>query len=524
LTVRRILHFAVVLVVAGWFASLALGEEPTEVRVTYLAGDSVYVAAGERDGLARGTKLESVGATGNPVVLEVSAVSARRAVCNVTEGARDAVSVGDRFRYTAAMAPAMAGFTETEPERPGAWQRSGLRGRVGVRYLATRNRGDGQAEFSEPAVDLRLDGNTLYGSAFSLHADVRARRTTRTLSDGSDETDNDERVYRFALGWDRPGTGWRFTVGRQFSPDLANVSVFDGASGAYDHERWSTGMFTGSQPDGTDYGVSSDVREHGAFFQFRHRPGAARHWALTTGVVGSYEDSEINREYLFLQGRYTAGRLVGFLTQEVDVGRGWKEDAGEDSLTATSTFVSLHYRVTDTLRLRGGYDSRRNVRLYRDRVTPVTDFDDRFRRGAWLGGSIDMGKHFRVGLDGRANRSGSAGDSDAVTVRFGAHRLTSRNGSIRVRSTRYEDDRLEGQLYSLAVSIDVGARIHLAILGGVRDEESLLNAALDDSVTWYGADVDIDLGRRVYLVLSAERSDGDFEEVDQFYATLACRF
>lgn len=521
---RRILPLALALVLAGWFAGLARGEEPTEVRVTYLAGDSVYVAAGERDGLGRGATLESVGATGSPVVLEVSAVSARRAVCSVTEGPRDAVRVGDRFRYTAVMAPAMTGPSAAEPERHGPWQRSGLRGRFGVRYLATRNRGDGQAEFSEPAVDLRLDGNALYGSAFNLHADVRARRTTRTLSDGSDETDNDERVYRFALGWDRPGTGWRFTVGRQFSPALANVSVFDGASGAYDRERWSTGLFTGSQPDGVDYGFSSDVREHGAFFQFRHRPGAARHWALTTGVVGSYEDSEINREYLFLQGRLTAGRLVGFLTQEVDVGRGWKEDAGDSRLSATSTFVSLHYRLTDTVRLRGGYDSRRNVRLYRDRVTPVTDFDDRFRRGAWLGGAVDMGKHFRVGLDGRANRSGSAGDSDAVTVRLGAHRLTSRNGSVRLRTTRYENDRLEGRLHSIDVSIDVGARIRLAVLGGVRDEESLLNPALDDSVTWYGTDVDIDLGRQLYLVLSAERSDGDFEAVDQFYATLACRF
>jgi hypothetical protein len=522
--VRRILPFAVALVLTAPFAGLARGVEQTEVRVTYLAGDSVYVGAGERDGLGRGATLESVGATGSPVVLEVSAVSPHGAVCSVTEGDRDAVRVGDRFHYTAVMVPGMAGYTEQAPERPGLWQRSGLRGRVGVRYLATRNRGDGRAEFSEPAVDLRLDGNALYDSAFNLHADVRARRTTRTLSDGSDETDNNERVYRFALGWDRPGTGWRLTVGRQFSPDLANVSVFDGASTAYDRERWSTGLFTGSQPDGADYGFSSDVREHGAFFQFRHRPGAARTWALTTGVVGSYEDSEINREYVFLQGRYTTGRLIGFLTQEVDVGRGWKEDAGDSSLSATSTFVSLHYRVTEAVRVRGGYDSRRNVRLYRDRVTPVTAFDDRFRRGAWLGGTVDVGKHFRVGLDGRSNRSGPAGDADAFTLNLGAHRLTVRNGSVRVRSTRYENDRLEGELHSIDVSIDVGARVRLAVLGGVRDEESLLNSALDDSVTWYGADVDIDLGRRLYLVLSAERLDGDFEEVDQFYATLACRF
>ena len=88
----------------------------------------------------------------------------------------------------------------------------------------------------------------------------------------------------------------------------------------------------------------------------------------------------------------------------------------------------------------------------------------------------------------------------------------------------FQNDRLEGWLHSVDLSIDVGARVRLAVIGGVRDDESLLNSDLDDSVTWYGLDVDIDLGRRIYLMLSAERSEGDFEEYDQLYATLACRF
>ena len=74
------------------------------------------------------------------------------------------------------------------------------------------------------------------------------------------------------------------------------------------------------------------------------------------------------------------------------------------------------------------------------------------------------------------------------------------------------------------ISLPEQARVRLAILGGMRDAESLLNSALDDSVTWYGIDLDVDLGRSLYLLLSAERSEGDFEEVDQLYATLAFRF
>lgn len=510
-----------VLLLSGWLSGGALGAEAHEVQVTYLAGDSVYVAAGELDGLDRGVTLERIEGAGDPVRLEVSEAGSHRAVCTVTEGIRETVRVGDRFRYTAVVVPgqtSLAGETGTGP-----WKRSGLRGRVGVRYLGTRHHGGG-ADYSEPAVDLRLDSNSLFGSGFNLHADVRARRTTRTRSDGSDDTNGDERIYRLAFGWDHPGNGWRVAVGRQFSPDLANVSVFDGASTAYDRDRWSAGLFAGTQPDGSDYGFASDVREYGGFFRVGALPGAVRHWSLSTGLVGSYEDSEINREYLFLQGRYHAGRLTGFLTQEVDINRGWRSDAGESSLSSTSTFLSLRVKVTEHFRIRGGYDSRRHVRLYRDRVTPATDFDDAFRRGAWLGGSVNIGKHVRVGLDGRANRSGSAGDSNAYTLKLGARRLFARNGAVRLRSTRYENDRLEGWLHTVDLSIDVVSRLRVAVIGGVREDDSLVNSGLDDSVTWYGLELDVDLGRRLYLMLSAERSEGDYEEFDQFYATLAFRF
>jgi hypothetical protein len=510
----------------GGSAAVSAGIVPlsgrSTVEITYLTGSSVYVAAGSDEGLVPGTLLRPTDAADDSLVLRAAEATAHRAVCRVVKGDLASLEVGDRlaFSATASLAPGAA----TIAERPGLLRRAGLRGRVGVRYLATRNRLNDRAEFRQPALDLRLDGPSLYGTGWSLHADVRARRTTRDSADGRDDSVSRTRVYRLAVGWDQPGDRWAVAAGRQVVPELANVSVFDGLSLSFRWERWRVGGFAGTQPDREDYGFSSDVREGGVFGGLRSRPSADRRWSVNAGAVGSYEDSEVNREYVFLQGRYGDSRWNAFLTQEVDVNRDWKKELGESSIEPTSTFASVSFRATDAVSLRAGYDNRRNVRLFRDRVTPETEFDDEFRRGLWLGGHARLGQRLDVGLEARTFGGDGSADADSYTATFGARRLTSRSLSTGLRTTRYENERLEGWLYGLDVSLDLGMRVRLGFQGGVRDDEWLMDDELSDTVTWYGIDLDVSLARRLYLTLSAERSDGDFEEVDQLYLTLAYRF
>jgi len=67
-------------------------------------------------------------------------------------------------------------------------QRTGPHGRVGVRYLASQDGGDTAAEYSQPSLDLRLDGPNLGGSPVGLNLDARARRTYQTFADGGFRT------------------------------------------------------------------------------------------------------------------------------------------------------------------------------------------------------------------------------------------------------------------------------------------------------------------------------------------------
>jgi hypothetical protein len=501
----------------------AVEEDTTEASVTYLAGSSIYVDAGRDDGLRLGDRLEVLQDGQVKAVLEVTYLSANRVSCKLVEGDGE-VQVGDlvRFLPSGGPVPVLSGPPQTAPDNPaisvepqkGTRSRRsggiGIHGRVGVRYLALADRVNETGDYSQPGISLRLDGHQIAGSGWNLAVDVRARRMNTTLSDGASETEDRSRVYRAAVGWQGKKSPWSFTAGRQFVPNAAVVSVFDGISGDYTGRRWAAGLFTGSQPDLSDYGYSSDIKEHGGWVQFRGVPASWHRWAITTGLIGSYDQSEVNREFLYLQENYNGPKFSFYGLQEIDFNRDWKAEEGESTLSLTSLLTTLRYQVHENIWLRAGYDNRRNVRLYRDRITPVTEFDDRFRRGAWLGATFRVKQRYRFGLDLRnTGQQSDIEDSNTYSLFFSAQPFTQGNLGFRVRSSRYTGESSEGLLHSLGFGFEPVRRLRVELQGGVRDETLKRALPVDATLTWYGLDLEVSLGRHWFLYLSAEHTDGE---------------
>ncbi len=504
-------------------------------RVTYITAASLYFDAGRLDGLHEGDVVEVIRDGRTIATLRVSFLSEHRASCAIVNAAAPPV-VGDLVRYVpraasggratggAAGAAAGAGATAssaTAARSRGGW--GGLHGRVGVRYQVVRDNSGGDNGFSQPALDLRLDGSGVGGSDFDVNVDVRARQTYRDWAGSEDEHLN--QVYRLAATWHLPNTRQRLTVGRQFAPNLEAVSIFDGVVYDLDGDRWGGGFFAGTQPDAADFGVDGTVKEYGGYYTVHSLPMDARQWAVTMGLIDSYAEGDVNREWFYLQTRYRGPRLSGFLTQEVDYNRSWKvSEAGESTVAPTSTFAVLHYRLGQRFTLHAGYDNRRSIRLWQDRVTPATAFDDSHRQGGWAGGTLRFGRHFVIGADGRVVTGGPSGRADGYSGNFGWDGLSRANMSFSLRGTRYTNDRSDGWMYALAGGTDLGRRAHLELAAGRVEETSLDDPTLDRTDDWYGLDVDLLLGRSWYMILSVERYTGTFQDNDQGYAGVTYRF
>jgi hypothetical protein len=490
--------------------------------VTYVSGASAYFDAGSDDGVLDGAIVELVREGRVLGQLRVTYVSAGRASATPV-GNIPLPVVGDLVRYLRREPePAPKRATAETVDTRRSMRELGIRGRVGVRWLYVKDRTGRGGDFSQPSIDLRLTGTQVGGAPFDFNVDLRPRRTYRTLADGSSEDTSSNRIYQLHGAW-RPGP-FRLVLGRQSSPSVAPLSVFDGALFEYRVARFAVGGFVGTEPDPQSWDYSSDVRDTGVFFETGSAPGAATRWSLGGGAVSSTEESEINRDFLYVSGRLVSGRFSGYLLQQVDYNRGWREEAEDSTFTRSGTYLSLRWQASSSVNLYGGWDSRRSVRLYRDLETPVTEFDDEYREGYWGGAQWLGAGRWLVGANLRHSGGGGAGSADSYTLNLGALGLTRASLDLRLRATHYTGPLIEGDLAALSASFDAGRRARLEIHGGIRDERDSDFFSESETIGWAGLSGDLLLLRNLWATLSYDRTSGGEENNDQIYSSLSWRF
>ena len=514
-------------------AAPAFGGSPAATtKVTYLAGGTVYLGAGAEDGLATGDTVTVLHGGTTIAWLRVSAVSSHRASCD-TLRTLEPVNVGDTAVFTGherppAPTPVAPDSTGTSADttrgtrksaRP-AWAEH-LHGRVGARYLSVDTRGAGTIR--QPALDFRLAGTDVGGAPVDLGLDLRGRRVTFERAGGGTETDDRTRIYQLSVATHAASGRWRLSLGRQISPSLSPVNLFDGALAETRGQRWSVGLFSGTQPEPTLMGFSSQIVQGGGYVEAHQRGDSERRWSVGGGAVSSYQGGQPNRDFGFAQVFYLDRVLSAFGAQELDLNRGWKRALGEPALSATSTYLNANLRVVQGVSLRAGFDNRRNVRLYRDRVTPETEFDDRWRQGAWGGLGLDVAGHLRLGGDGRTSVIGGGQRLNGWSGSAELYRLGPVDGVLRARFSRAKGAGIESDLLSLGLGLDPLPLSHVEVTGGLRRTKDPLAGTLEDT-RWTAVDLDVALARRLYLDGTYEDDRGGLGAGSQLYTGLSWRF
>ncbi len=524
-------------------AAPAPKNSPGTARVTYVTGGSVYLDAGRSDGLNEGDTLVVARDGATIARLRAAFLSSHGASCDTLPGST-LPRGGDVARFTprlavgppaAAATPPAAGSAVLPPSAPGEVmphaatvlvpnppraRASRLRGRLGARLLAIQSREAG--DMTQPALDMRLEAVNAGGLPIDLLSDVRGRRTVRTSTTGPDQVESSTRVYRLAASVHDASARYRLTLGRQASPLLSSVSLFDGGLGEWGSRRWDVGAFSGTQPDPVQLTVSREILQSGFYLAAHQAPLAARRWSLAFGGVTSTARGQVNRDFVFVQGNYHDALVSMSYAQEADIERGWRRDSVGSAFMLTSSFLTVNVQPAEGLSLNAGYDGRRNVRLYRDRETPETAFDDRFREGGWVGASVELGPHARVSGDARS-MGGSSDRANAWSASGELMRLTTMNGRLRARYSRSDAPVSRSELISLGVALDPFDGAHLDFSGGTRSTRDVAVNA-EDRANWTSTDLDLSFMRRLLLSLSWEHTAGSLEHVDQEYGGLSVRF
>jgi hypothetical protein len=529
----------IILVALATLTSGLAGQTPATklAVVNYVSGDAVYIGAGRADGLREDTEVDLIRGGAVAATLKVAYLSTRQASCLVVTGRKD-IAVGDTVRFApvaeipAAGAAAVASSDSARPAPKAAvmsaarpWQPPPIRGQISAQYLAVNGRDSLTSDLTQPAIYVRLDGHNLGGSPVGLLLDARTRMTTtQPVGGGLSSQDNVTRVYLAALLYNAPGSSFHLTVGRQYSPVISSVSYFDGLLAEVVKPAWSVGLLGGVQPDPATLQFSTDVQEGGLYFQLHNRPASTNNWSFTVGGIGSYTQGQPNREFAFLQGTYNSRALSLFAVQELDFYRGQKADLGEPAVSPTNSLVNLSVRVSDAVTLSAGLDDRRNVRLYRDLVTPLTQFDDAFRTGAWGGMSVLVARRLRFGADIHSTLRDPTTQGNIYSGYFSTDRFSPLHLNIRARTSRYDNNQMAGWLHSGTLGVSPTSWVQVEANVGTRNDERSTSSLGLNHLTWYGGSVDLSLARAWFLNFSLTREDGSIGKNDQAYGMITFRF
>jgi hypothetical protein len=487
----------------------------------------VYIAAGRADGVREGAEVRVL-RLGDRGVYRVTYLSSKSAACLVDSLAL-LPEVGDSVVFVPAAPDVVAGYsaTGTRSSVTTTSRRRGasLRGRIGARFLGSWDRASG-ASLRQPGLELLLDGPVAPGAPVGLSVDIRSRRISTYRANAAQTSRTLMGVYQAAMRVQSPGGPVRAVVGRQYAPTLAGIGLFDGVTLDLQRPTWGIGVMAGVEPEPGTLALSSEIQQAGGYLQLRTRPGGSVRWTLSAGALGSYSAGEVNREFAFLQTTIGSRVFNAVLLQEVDMNRGWKIAAGEKRVELTSSFASVNLTPARWLTLSGGRDSRRNVRLYRDLLTPEDEFDDRFRIGVWGGVHLTIGSRLRLGADVRS-RTVDGADSlrtTAYSATISLDRITALGIGLRARATRYDTpSRGPGSLFSGTFRLAPVTAFAVELNAGGRQEQ--LTPTSDRF--WAGANLELLVRRSWFALVSFTREwgrDNLTPTTEQLYAGLSYRF
>jgi hypothetical protein len=491
--------------------------------VTGVTLGTIYVGAGRQEGLREGSllRVQRLGERGRYRVTYLASHSAAAR----GDSLAPLPAVGDTvvFVPVAEVATAAAGATSAPPgltRRPVT-----LRGRIGVRFLGSWDR-QSKVALRQPGFELMLDGPLSPRAPVGLDIEIRSRRSSVYRPGAATVNEGTMGVYQAAIRLQSPGAPFRAVLGRQYAPTLAGVGLFDGLLLDWQKPRWGAGMTAGLSPELGSLAFSSDLRQAGFFVQGRSSATNPLRWGLTLGGMGSYASGGINREFGFLQANLGSRHFSSLLLQELDVNRGWKRAAGEPAFSLTSTFLLLSLMPSRGVALSGGFDNRRNIRLYRDLITPEEQFDDRFRTGYWGGANFTLARKLRLGGELRTNTVSGADSlrTTAGSLTLSADQLGPLGLGFRARGTRYTTPgRGPGTVFAGGVRVSPARQGSLELNGGARRE----SAAPDSDRFWAGIDWEMFPHRGWFILGSFTREWGRHgltPTTDIFYGGVSYRF
>lgn len=534
----------IILGMAALAGSASAGASRTLFAVKYISAENVYIDGGAADSLHIGDHL-TVAANGGPVDLEIVFVSDHSASCKTSAPLTD-IRVGDQV--TVAVQPQAVPQTpdttsttapKVEPKVAETFPppaktnyakppSTALDGNLTIGLYHWNDRGTNNLDFTQSTNRLNLRARHLGGHdiTFSVRTRGRYDQRQRVYSSSVERHAWENRLWEFSLGSDDPHATIRWNIGRILPRNAVGVGYLDGATiDARLSGKFRLGAAGGSQARWLYAPDDISLTKGAVYLNYASGKYGGAFLEQSIAVVGEYHKQNVNREFLALAGRFSAGSRWWFSDNaEFDINRGWRKDKSGQTITLSSLYLSGLYRFTPAVRAGLSYDSRKNYWTYDQRGLADSLFDSHLRDGLRVQLELTPGKGFSTfSTFGYRKRAGDAKPTYSYSFNVNGSNFLRTSVTTTVMISGFSGPAEHGLNYSGRIGRPFGAVGTINAAYGVF-QYSVSGESTHNSNRWMELSDQVDIGARWFMYGLIQYNTGDDIKGTRLQTDLGFRF
>ncbi|MDP2337233.1 MAG: hypothetical protein Q8N05_12450 [Bacteroidota bacterium] len=207
-----------------------------------------------------------------------------------------------------------------------------------------------------------LSADHISGSKFSADSYILLTHKLNHWAEVKDNVFNALKIYSLSVNYDL-NKQTHFLIGRNINPRIASVGAIDGIQAETTVKNFSFGAVIGSNPDYTDYSFNPKLFEYGAYLSHEYKNDTGNLFS-SFGFFQQTNRGMTDRRFAYFQHENSLIKNINlFASCELDL-YALKNGLPSNSVSLTSLYLSLQYRMSRKLSLFASYDARKNVIYY----------------------------------------------------------------------------------------------------------------------------------------------------------------
>jgi hypothetical protein len=170
------------------------------------------------------------------------------------------------------------------------------------------------------------------------------------------------KIYSLSVNYDLTSKT-QIAVGRKINPKIASIGAIDGLQAETKAGSFTFGAVAGTSPDYTDYSFNPKLFEYGGYLShdINNKSG---NMSSSLAFFQQTSHGMIDRRFVYFQHDNSLIKNINlFVSTEVDL-YALKDSVPTNTISLTSLYLSLRYRVSKQLSAYLSYDARKNVIYY----------------------------------------------------------------------------------------------------------------------------------------------------------------